>query len=106
VLSGLQRHRPSSSEAPPPVTPLSAGASSPWTPRSGSETERPPPTQSRFSLGLGRRTLGSKSNLSLDAPSPQPAQAPAATTARGGVQTLARASTTRERRRTITEIFS
>ncbi|KAI9443628.1 hypothetical protein H4582DRAFT_1807936 [Lactarius indigo] len=114
ALSGLQRHRPSSSEAPPlsagitPITPLSAGASSPWTPRSGSETERPP-TQTRFSLGLGRRTLGSKSQLSLDAP-PKPAQATTgtATTARGGggVQTLARATSTRERRRTITEIFS
>ncbi|KAH9032820.1 hypothetical protein EDB84DRAFT_1489726 [Lactarius hengduanensis] len=116
ALSGLQRHRPSSSEAPPlsagitPITPLSAGASSPWTPRSGSETERPP-TQTRFTLGLGRRTLGPKSHLSLDAP-PQPAGAQAttgaATTARGGggVQTLARATSTRERRRTITEIFS
>ncbi|KAH9054005.1 hypothetical protein EDB83DRAFT_2393359 [Lactarius deliciosus] len=116
ALSGLQRHRPSSSEAPPlsagitPITPLSAGASSPWTPRSGSETERPP-TQTRFTLGLGRRTLGPKSHLSLDAP-PQPAGAQATTgaaaTARGGggVQTLARATSTRERRRTITEIFS
>ncbi|KAH8992555.1 hypothetical protein EDB86DRAFT_3079158 [Lactarius hatsudake] len=116
ALSGLQRHRPSSSEAPPlsagitPITPLSAGASSPWTPRSGSETERPP-TQTRFTLGLGRRTLGPKSHLSLDAP-PQPAGAQAttgaATAARGGggVQTLARATSTRERRRTITEIFS
>ncbi|KAI9452775.1 hypothetical protein BJY52DRAFT_1402243 [Lactarius psammicola] len=114
ALSGLQRHRPSSSEAPPlsagltPVTPLSAGASSPWTPRSGSETERPP-MQTRFTLGLGRRTLGSKSQLSLDAP-PQPAQTSTAAKASargggGGVQTLARAST-RERRRTITEIFS
>ncbi len=113
ALSGLQRHRPSSSEAPPlsagltPVTPLSAGASSPWTPQSGSETERPLP-QSRFTLGLGRRTLGPKSQLSLDAPA-QPAQATTAAvaTARGGggVQTLARAST-RERRRTLTEIFS
>ena len=118
ALSGLHRHRPSSSEAPPlsagltPVTPLSAGGSSPWATRSGSETERPP-TQSRFTLGLGRRTLGSKSHLSLDAPA-QPskptstaAAAAATSTARGGggVQTLARASA-RERRRTITEIFS
>jgi hypothetical protein len=118
ALSGLHhRHRPSSSEAPPlsagltPITPLSAGGSSPWaSSRSGSETERPPPAQTRFTLGLGRRTLGSKSHLSLDAPV-QPAQqasAGAAATARGGgggAQTLARASA-RERRRTLTEIFS
>ncbi|KAH9004424.1 hypothetical protein EDB84DRAFT_1554913 [Lactarius hengduanensis] len=55
--------------------------------------------------------VGPKSHLSLDAP-PQPAGAQATTgaaaTARGGggVQTLARATSTRERRRTITEIFS
>ncbi|KAI0301221.1 hypothetical protein B0F90DRAFT_1817223 [Multifurca ochricompacta] len=90
ALSGLQqrdaRSRSTSNEAPTPVTPLSA--TSPWTPRSGSETERPQPR-----LALGRRTLGPQSHLSLDAPS------------RGGAQTLAR-STARERRRTITEIFS
>lgn len=112
ALGGLQRHRPSSGEAPPlsaaltPVTPLSASASSPWTSRSGSETERPQP-QSRFSLGLGRRTIGTKSQLSLDSPV-QPAQAiaAAASIARGGggAQTPARGST-RERRRTLTEIF-
>jgi hypothetical protein len=90
ALNGLQqrdaRNRTSLNTALTPVTPLSA--TSPWTPQSGSETERPQPR-----LTLGRRTLGAKSHLSLDAPSP------------GGTQTLAR-STTKERRRTITEIFS
>ncbi|KAI0249068.1 hypothetical protein BJV78DRAFT_1156100 [Lactifluus subvellereus] len=90
ALNGLQqrdaRNRTTSNAALTPVTPLSA--TSPWTPQSGSETERPQPR-----LTLGRRTLGAKSHLSLDAPSP------------GGAQTLAR-STTKERRRTITEIFS
>lgn len=90
ALNGLQqrdaRNRTSSNTALTPVTPLSATSS--WTPQSGSETERPQPR-----LTLGRRTLGAKSHLSLDAPSP------------GGTQTLAR-STTKERRRTITEIFS
>lgn len=131
ALSGLHRHRqrPSTSEGPPPQTPLSAvtplsassSARSPWaSSRSGSETERPPPAQihsgSKFALGgLGRRTIGAKSHLSLDAPQPGDAQAQASTAAAGngnargagagGVQTLARASA-RERRRTITEIFS
>ena len=73
--------------APTPTTPLSA--ISPWTSQSGSETERP---QARMTLG--RRTIGAKSHLSLDAPPPG-----------GGTQTLAR-STARERRRTITQIFS
>ncbi|KAI9507614.1 hypothetical protein F5148DRAFT_89304 [Russula earlei] len=90
TLSGLQqrdaRNRATSNDGPTPKTPLSA--TSPWTSQSGSETERPQPR-----LALGRRTLGVKSHLSLDAPPP------------GGTQTLAR-STARERRRTITEIFS
>lgn len=94
ALSGLQqrdaRHRTSSSNegpVPTPTTPLSA--TSPWTSQSGSETERPQPR-----MTLGRRTIGAKSHLSLDAPPPG-----------GGTQTLTR-STARERRRTITEIFS
>jgi hypothetical protein len=90
TLSGLQqrdaRNRTTSNGAQTPITPLSA--TSPWTAQSGSETERPQPR-----LALGRRTFGAKSHLSLDAPSP------------GGAQTLAR-STTKERRRTLTEIFS
>jgi hypothetical protein len=45
-------------------------------------------------MTLGRRTIGAKSHLSLDGPAPG-----------GGTQTLTR-STARERRRTITEIFS
>ncbi|KAF8262829.1 hypothetical protein EI94DRAFT_1808209 [Lactarius quietus] len=116
ALSGLSlhRHRPSSSGGGAPssagggLTPVTP--SSPWaTSRSGSETERPP---ARFSLGLvGRRTIGSKSQLSaMDAAGQATAQTAAGNTARGGgggggVQTLARASA-RERRRTITEIFS
>lgn len=95
ALSGLQqrdeRNRTTSvlneGPAPTPTTPLSAV--SPWTSQSGSETERPQPR-----MTLGRRTIGAKSHLSLEAPAPG-----------GGTQTLAR-STARERRRTITEIFS
>jgi hypothetical protein len=91
ALSGLQqrdaRNRATPIGALTPVTPLSA--TSPWTSQSGSETERPQPR-----LTLGRRTIGAKSHLSLDAPSP------------GGAQTLARSTTTKERRRTLTEIFS
>ena len=95
ALSGLQqrdvRNRTTSASnegpAPTPTTPLSA--TSPWTSQSGSETERPQPR-----MTLGRRTIGAKSHLSLDAPPPG-----------GGTQTLAR-STAKERRRTITEIFS
>lgn len=95
ALSGLQqrdaRNRTTSvsneGPAPTPTTPLSA--TSPWTPQSGSETERPQPR-----MTLGRRTIGAKSHLSLDAPPPG-----------GGTQTLTR-STAKERRRTITEIFS
>jgi hypothetical protein len=95
ALSGLQqrdaciRTTSTSNEgpAPTPTTPLSA--TSPWTSQSGSETERPQPR-----MTLGRRTIGAKSHLSLDAPPPG-----------GGTQTLTR-STARERRRTITEIFS
>lgn len=95
ALSGLQqrdaRNRTTSvsneGPAPTPTTPLSA--TSPWTSQSGSETERPQPR-----MTLGRRTIGAKSHLSLDAPPPG-----------GGTQTLTR-STARERRRTITEIFS
>jgi hypothetical protein len=95
ALSGLQqrdaRNRIASNDAPTPTTPLSA--TSPWTPQSaqsGSETERPPPR-----LTLGRRTLGPKSHLSLDASLSK------------GTQTLSRsAAAARERRRTITEIFS
>jgi hypothetical protein len=124
ALSGLSRHRqrPSTSEGPPKtplsaITPLSASSSarSPWaSSRSGSETERPPPAQmqshSKFALGLGRRTIGAKSHLSLDAPTQQQAAGNGngngnGTAGGGGVQTLARASA-RERRRTITEIFS
>ena len=92
ALSGLQRrdarNRTTSNEGGVPTTPLSA--TSPWTPQSGSETERPQPR-----LALGRRTLGPKSHLSLDAP-------PAGGTQ---TQTLTR-STAKERRRTINEIFS
>ena len=100
ALSGLQqrdtRNRTTSASnewpAPTPTltptTPLSA--TSPWTSQSGSETERPQPR-----MTLGRRTIGAKSHLSLDAPPPPG----------GGTQTLSR-STARERRRTITEIFS
>ena len=95
ALSGLQqrdaRNRTTSTSneglAPTPTTPLSA--TSPWTSQSGSETERPQPR-----MTLGRRTIGAKSHLSLDAPPPG-----------GGTQTLTR-STAKERRRTITEIFS
>ena len=95
ALNGLQRrdarNRTTSatneSPAPTPTTPLSA--TSPWTSQSGSETERPQPR-----MTLGRRTIGAKSHLSLDGPAPG-----------GGTQTLTR-STARERRRTITEIFS
>jgi hypothetical protein len=95
ALSGLQqrdaRNRTTSTSnegsAPTPTTPLSA--TSQWTSQSGSETERPQPR-----MTLGRRTIGAKSHLSLDAPPPG-----------GGTQTLTR-STARERRRTITEIFS
>ena len=95
ALNGLQqrdaRNRTTSASnegpAPTPTTPLSA--TSPWTSQSGSETERPQPR-----MTLGRRTIGAKSHLSLDAPAPV-----------GGTQTLAR-STAKERRRTITEIFS
>ena len=95
ALSGLQqrdaRNRTTSAwnegPAPTPTTPLSA--TSPWTSQSGSETERPQPR-----MTLGRRTIGAKSHFSLDAPPPG-----------GGTQTLTR-STARERRRTITEIFS
>jgi len=92
ALNGLQRrdarNRTTSGDGPTPTTPLSA--TSPWTSQSGSETERPPPR-----LTLGRRTLGPKSHLSLDTPAP----------GGSGTQTLSR-STARERRRTITEIFS
>jgi hypothetical protein len=96
ALSGLQqrdaRNRTTSvsneSPAPTPTTPLSA--TSQWTTQSGSETERPQPR-----MTLGRRTIGAKSHLSLDAPPPG-----------GGTQTLSRSTTTRERRRTITQIFS
>ena len=94
ALSGLQRrdsrNRTTSSNespAPTPTTPLSA--TSQWTSQSGSETERPQPQ-----MTLGRRTIGAKSHLSLDSPPPG-----------GGTQTLSR-STTRERRRTIAQIFS
>ena len=95
ALNGLQqrdaRNRTTSatndSPAPTPTTPLSA--TSQWTSQSGSETERPQPR-----MTLGRRTIGAKSHLSLDGPSPG-----------GGTQTLTR-STARERRRTITEVFS
>ncbi|KAF8491184.1 hypothetical protein F5888DRAFT_1069075 [Russula emetica] len=95
ALNGLQqldaRNRTTSAlnegSALMPTTPLSA--TSPWTSQSGSETERPQPR-----MTLGRRTIGAKSHLSLDAPPPG-----------GGTQTLTR-STARERRRTITEIFS
>ena len=95
ALSGLQqrdarnRTTSASNEGPAmtPTTPLSA--TSPWTSQSGSETERPQPR-----MTFGRRTIGAKSHLSLDAPPPG-----------GGTQTLTR-STARERRRTITEIFS
>jgi hypothetical protein len=95
ALNGLQRRdarnrtASTSNAEETPTTPLSA-TSSPWTSQSGSETERPQPR-----LTLGRRTLGAKSHLSLDAPAP----------GSNGTQTLSR-STARERRRTITEIFS
>jgi hypothetical protein len=95
ALSGLQqrdaRNRTTSvsneSPAQTPTTPLSA--TSQWTSQSGSETERPQPR-----MTLGRRTISAKSHLSLDVPPPG-----------GGTQTLTR-STARERRRTLTEIFS
>ena len=92
ALNGLQRRdarnrTTSTTDDPTPTTPLSA--TSPWTSQSGSETERPAPR-----LTLGRRTLGPKSHLSLDSP----------VTGSNGTQTLTR-STTKERRRTITEIF-
>ncbi|KAI0269973.1 hypothetical protein BC834DRAFT_580864 [Gloeopeniophorella convolvens] len=88
------RTRTTSGEGQAPArTPLSA--TSPWTPRSGSETERPP---RGANLTLGRRTLGAKTHLSLDAP---PGEAEL-----GGAQTVSHASTRKERRRTLTEIFS
>ena len=125
ALSGLNRHRhrPSTSEGRPtqlqPQTPLSATSSpkSPWAASSssrtgsGSETERPPPaqiqSQSRFTLGLGRRTIGAKSQLSLDAPPPNTQQQQQQQQQKAGTtQTLTRAGANRERRRTITQIFS
>ncbi|KAI0042399.1 hypothetical protein FA95DRAFT_1564366 [Auriscalpium vulgare] len=107
TLSGLQqrdsRSRTTStatnSEEPPPQSAVSSASPSVWTPRSGSETERPPRAT------IGRRTLGAKARVSLEAAREEEARVVNSASGSSHVQT-AILPNRKERRRTITEIFS